>query len=193
MVQSLNLIGWLACVVYSTIPSFWLAIHPRAESWRSRRRSPYRVLLPLWIALWIVAALVTETWRHVVLYSSLWAWVPAAFLFGAGFWLYSKSGRDFSIQQLSGIPEVMPGAREQRLITVGIHSRVRHPVYLAHFCEMLTWSLGTGLAVCYALTALAVLSGAVMIRLEDKELEQRFGEDFNQYKRSVPAIFPRLH
>jgi len=67
--------------------------------------------------------------------------VPAAFLFGAGFWLYSKSGQDFSIQQLSGIPEVMPGAREQRLITAGIHSRVRHPAYLAHFCEMLAWRL----------------------------------------------------
>ena len=191
MVQSLNLIGWLACIVYSTIPLFWLAIHPRATYWRSRRRSPYRVLLPLWIALWIVAGLVTATWRQVVLYSSLWAWVPAVFLFGVGFWLYSKSGKHFSVQQLGGVPEVMPG--EQRLITAGIHSRVRHPVYLAHFCEMLAWSLGTGLADCYALTAFALLSGAVMIRLEDKELEQRFGEDFHQYKCSVPAMFPRLH
>jgi protein-S-isoprenylcysteine O-methyltransferase Ste14 len=191
MVQSLNLIGWLACIVYSTIPLFWLAIHPRAKYWRSRRRSPYRVLLPLWIAMWIAAGLITAPWRHLVLYSSLWARVPAVFLFGVGFWLYSKSGKHFSVQQLSGVPEVMPG--EQRLITAGIHSRVRHPVYLAHFCEMLAWSLGTGLAVCYALTAFALLSGAVMIRLEDKELEQRFGEDFHQYKSSVPAIFPRLH
>ena len=191
MVQSLNLIGWLACIVYSTIPLFWLAIHPRATYWRSRRRSPYRVLLPLWIAMWIVAGLVAATWRQVVLYSSLWAWVPAVFLFGVGFWLYSKSGKHFSVQQLGGVPEVMPG--EQRLITAGIHSRVRHPVYLAHFCEMLAWSLGTGLAVCYALTAFALISGAVMIKLEDEELEQRFGEDFKQYKSSVPAIFPRLH
>jgi protein-S-isoprenylcysteine O-methyltransferase Ste14 len=58
---------------------------------------------------------------------------------------------------------------------------------------MLAWSLGTGLAVCYALTAFALLSGAVMTNLEDKELEQRFGEDFRQYKSSVPAIVPRLH
>src|SRR6266702_146451 len=175
MTELLNLVAWLACIVYSTIPSFWLAIHPRAKYWRSRRRSPYRVLLPLWIAMWIVAGLVTATWRHVVLYSSLLPWVPAVFLFGGG------------------IPEVMAGAREQRLITAGIHNRVRHPVYLAHFCEMLAWSLGTGLAVCYALTAFALLSGAVMTNLEDKELEQRFGEDFRQYKSSVPAMFPRLH
>jgi hypothetical protein len=46
----LQLIGWLVCVVYSTIPAFWLMIHPFAERWRARhrsyRRSPYTVLLP---------------------------------------------------------------------------------------------------------------------------------------------------
>src|SRR5438876_10345713 len=103
MVQLVNLIGWLACIVYSTIPLYWLAIHPRAKYWRSRRRSPYRVLLPLWIAMWIAAGLITAPWRHLVLYSSLWAWVPAIFLFGVGFWLYSQSGQHFSVQQLSGI------------------------------------------------------------------------------------------
>src|SRR5438034_6367735 len=178
MVQSLNLIGWLACIVYSTIPLFWLAIHPRATYWRSRRRSPYRVLLPLWIAMWIVAGLITAPWRHLVLYSRLWAWVPAVFLFGVGFWLYSKSGKHFSVQQLGGTPEVMPGAREQRLITAGIHSRVRHPVYLAHFCEMLAWSLGTGLAVCYAFTALAFLGGEIMTGFTVRNLGRRSDENF---------------
>src|SRR6266705_3728513 len=108
MVQSLNLIGWLACIVYSTIPSFWLAIHPRATYWRSRRRSPYRVLLPLWIAMWIVAGLVTATWRHVVLYSSLWAWVPAVFLFGVGFWLYSQSGSILAFSNSAEFPKLWP-------------------------------------------------------------------------------------
>src|SRR5437667_9502090 len=169
MVQSLNLIGWLACIVYSTIPLFWLAIHPRAKYWRSRRRLPYRVLLPLWIAMWIAAGLITAPWRHLVLYSSLWAWVPAVFLFGVGFWLYSKSAKHFSVQQLSGILEVMAGAREQRLIIAGIHNLVRHLVYLAHFCEMLAWSLVIVLAVCYALTASALLSGSVMTNLEDND------------------------
>jgi len=156
MTESLNLIGWLACVVYSTIPLFWLAIHPRAKYWRLRRRSPYRVLLPLWIAMWIVAGLVTATWRHVVFYSSLWAWVPAALLFGAGFWLYSKSGKHFSVQQLGGIPEVMPGAGEQRLITAGIHSRLRHPVYSCAFsrnARLESWHWSRRLLCVYSIRA----------------------------------------
>jgi protein-S-isoprenylcysteine O-methyltransferase Ste14 len=56
---------------------------------------------------------------------------------------------------------------------------------------MLAWSLGSGLAVCYGLTALAIGTGAAMILAEDRELEQRFGADYRRYKENVPAIFPR--
>jgi protein-S-isoprenylcysteine O-methyltransferase Ste14 len=55
---------------------------------------------------------------------------------------------------------------------------------------MLAWSLGTGLAVCWALTVLAIVTGAVMITLEDKELEDRFGEQYRQYRSTVPAVIP---
>jgi protein-S-isoprenylcysteine O-methyltransferase Ste14 len=68
---------------------------------------------------------------------------------------------------------------------------MRHPVYLAHLCEMLAWSIGTGLVVCFGLTALAVILGSIMIRSEDAELEQRFGDSFRAYRDAVPALFPR--
>ncbi len=191
MTHWLDLGGWIACIVYATIPIFWLLVHPRAQYWRSRKRSPYVVLLPAWIAMWIVVGLLTSPWRHTLLYAKRWTWLPAIFLFSAGFWIYSKSGKYFSRAQLGGLPEVLPGHHEQKLVTSGIRSRVRHPVYLAHLCEMLAWSAGTGLAICYGLTAFAIVMGAVMIRLEDGELEQRFGEGYRQYKAAVPAIVPR--
>jgi protein-S-isoprenylcysteine O-methyltransferase Ste14 len=46
------------------------------------------------------------------------------------------------------------------------------------------------LTVCYALTAFAVLTGTLMIRLEDRELEQRFGEQYRDYRRKVSSILP---
>src|SRR5215469_7510915 len=107
MLPALNLIGWLACVVYSTIPSFWLTIHPSAKNWRSRP-PPYRVLLPIWMAMWIAVGLITARWRGVALYSSLWAWMPAGFPFGAGFWLYSQSGKLFSAKQLGDFQSSCP-------------------------------------------------------------------------------------
>jgi methanethiol S-methyltransferase len=191
MRTSLQLIAWLACAVYSTIPAFWLMIHPFAERWR-RRRSPYQVLVPLWIAMWIVMAAITSPWHRITIYQTIWSWAPAILLFAAGIFLYSKSGKTFTAEQLGGLPEVHGAHRDQRLVTEGIRSRVRHPVYLAHLCEMLAWSLGTGLAVCWGLTAFAILTGAVMIRMEDAELEKRFGDSFRAYRTSVPAILPRV-
>jgi protein-S-isoprenylcysteine O-methyltransferase Ste14 len=55
---------------------------------------------------------------------------------------------------------------------------------------MLAWSVGTGLTVCWALTAFAIVTGAAMIAMEDKELENRFGEEYRQYQSGVPAILP---
>ena len=188
----LQIIGWLACAVYSTIPAFWFMIHPFAEHWRARRGSPYVLLLPAWMAMWVAVALVTRPWRDALLYRTEWAWGVAALLFAFGLYIYSQSGKKFSAKQLGGLPEVHGGNREQRLVTDGIRSRVRHPVYLAHLCEMIAWSSGTGLAVCWALTAFAMITGAVMIRMEDAELEKRFGDSYRAYRKSVPAVLPRM-
>ena len=186
-------LAWAACCVYATIPSFWLTIHPWAEHWRARRRSPYRVLIPVWIAMWIVASAITASWRHVEIYSTLWTWIPAVALFSAGFSVYAFALRGFSAKQLGGLPEVLPGQKEHHLVTTGIRARVRHPVYLGHLCEMLGWSIGTGLVVCYGLTAFAVLTGAFMIRMEDAELRKRFGSDYAAYRERVRAVLPRLN
>lgn len=188
----LHTLGWLACVVYCTIPLFWFMVHPRAHRWRARIRSPFRVLVPAWITMWIGVAALTGPWRHVALYSTRWTWLPAALLFATGIFLYSRSGAHFSWEQLGGLPEVRADHPHDRLVTTGIRSRVRHPVYLAHLCEMLAWSLGTGLVVCWILTAFAIVTGTVMIGMEDAELEKRFGEEFRNYRSVVPAVLPRM-
>jgi len=189
--------GWLACVLYSTIPLFWLMIHPRAQRWRERGRSPYRVLVPAWIVMWAGVGALTGPWRQAALYSTVWSWVPAGLLFGAGFWIYARAGMHFSWAQLGGLPEIRQSDQQldhgkQRLVTTGIRARVRHPVYLGHLCEMIAWSVGTGLVVCWMLTAFAMITGAAMIRMEDAELEERFGEEYRRYRSSVPVILPRF-
>ena len=192
MLTLLRTAGWIACVVYSTIPGFWLLIHPRIEYWRSRRRSPYRILLPVWIGMWAAVATITAPWRSVLFYKNDWTWIPAFFLFCSGVMLYKLAHSEFSLTQLGGLPEVLQDHNQQRLVTTGIRARVRHPIYLGNLCEMLAWSLGTGLAVCWVLTALAIVTGAVMMIMEDKELGIRFGEEYRQYRSTVPAVLPRI-
>jgi protein-S-isoprenylcysteine O-methyltransferase Ste14 len=192
MIRLAGSVAWIACVAYATIPLFWLLIHPRAAYWRSRLRSPYRVLLPLWIAMGIVLGVATSPWRSIALYHTAWSWLPSAALLAAGMAIYALGGAGFSARQLAGLPEVLPAGQVQQLVTSGIRARVRHPIYLAHLLEMLAWSVGAGLLVCYVLTGFAILTGAFMIALEDQELERRFGEAYRQYRRKVPAALPRI-
>jgi protein-S-isoprenylcysteine O-methyltransferase Ste14 len=187
----LRTLGWVICAIYSTIPGYWMLIHPRADYWRAQR-SPYRLVLPLWAGILVIVLAATAPFRNASLYQSSWAWLPAACLFAEGIWLYKAGGARFSLQQLQGMPELSAAHSGQPLITTGVRARIRHPIYLAHFCEMLAWSIGTGLAVCFALVLLAIITGVIMIRAEDAELERRFGEPYRSYRESVPAIFPRL-
>ena len=192
MLRVLQTLGWLVCAVYSTIPGYWLLIHPQARYWRAQPRSPYRVLLPLWVSLLVIILLITTPWRRVTLYPSTWNWLPALVFFALGVWLYKSGGANFSLKQLQGVPEFTADHYEQRLVTTGIRARVRHPVYLAHLCEMLAWSIGTGLAVCCTLTAFAMFMGVFMIRAEDAELTDRFGAAYREYRDTVPAVLPKL-
>jgi len=191
MVAFVRVAGWLFAIVLSTIPAYWLLVHPRAEYWRSRRGARFRILGPLWIVIWIAAGAITRPWRHVVLYDSAYTWLAAVPFFAAGFYLYHRGRARFSLAQLIGRPEVQGEGFEQRLVSTGIRARVRHPVYLGHLCELIGWSIGSGLVVIYVLTAFAMITGAVMIRMEDDELGRRFGEPYRQYRKATPAVIPR--
>jgi protein-S-isoprenylcysteine O-methyltransferase Ste14 len=191
---TIRTLGWLACCIYGSIPSFWLIIHPRAENWRERkrqRRAVYNILVPLWIAMWMALFALTFTWRDRLLYRSRYSWAIALCLFVAGIFLYVKARHGFSPLQLSGHHELEPDRHQQQLVVTGIRQHVRHPIYLGHLLEMFGWSIGTGLLVCWALTAFAVITGAIMIRSEEEELIDRFGDSYRDYQKQVPAIIPR--
>jgi len=126
-----------------------------------------------------------------LLYDNPFSWHAAAPFFLLGLYLYHRARATFSFDQLIGRSEVQGDQFEQRLVTTGIHARVRHPVYLGHLCELIAWSIATGLTVVYGSTGFAIVTAAVMIRMEDAELEHRFGEPYRRYQQAVPAIIPR--
>lgn len=181
-------LAWLFGVAYSQVPTFWFLAHPFAERWRARRR-PYLILVPVWLSEMLLVAAITSPWHEVELYRIPWLWIPAAGLIVLGWYLYYAAHQGFTHEQLVGRSELESG-REQRLVTSGIRRRMRHPVYAAHFCELLALSLATGLAVLYGLLVYVVVADLVLIRLEDAELERRFGDTYRDYRRRVPAILP---
>src|SRR5579863_1654038 len=191
MCRAVLALAWFAGTIYATIPLFWLIVHPFAELLRTRR-SPYRVIIPSWFLMMAVVYFITWPWHDVVLYHSPVAWLAAGLLFAAAIFIYQHSHLDFSRSQVMGRSEVEPG-QEQRLVTVGIRQQIRHPIYLAHLCMLLAWTVGSGEVVLYGLTIFALLTGWPMIRQEEAELERRFGDEYRAYKRAVPAVLmPRV-
>src|SRR5258708_18378921 len=81
-------------------------IHPLAHRWRQQSRSPYRVLGPVRIALWIVLGAATLPWRKLPLYSTGWGWIPAVLLFATGIFFYIRAGASFIWWQLAGLPHI---------------------------------------------------------------------------------------
>lgn len=188
----LDFAGLAICSVYCTIPLFWLVVHRRIENWRNRGRRAYVTVIPLWAIFIIVVFCLGWRFRHVHLYQSWFAWIPAVLFILMGFALYQSATQGFDRAQIVGLDELEPERHRQQLITSGIRSKVRHPIYLGHFCEVFGWTLGTGSIAILAMLALAVVTGAVMIRKEDDELQQRFGEVFRRYRESVPSFLPEI-
>lgn len=183
-------VAWVVGTVYATIPIFWLAIHPFTNFWRRQNRSAFRFLLPFWALVIVIFLVVSYRWFPYQLYRTWIAILPAAASFVAAIVTYRGISKDFRRDQVIGQAELAPATHEQRLVMTGIHGRIRHPFYLAHLLMLLAWTVGSGLAVLYVLTGIAIASGALMIWLEERELEQRFGERYREYRHRVPALLP---
>jgi protein-S-isoprenylcysteine O-methyltransferase Ste14 len=177
--------------VYATIPLYWLSVHALIGRWRSTGRAAYAALLPLWMVYALIFFGLGWRFRHVHLYISFVPWLPAMLFLFLGFALYQAGMQSFGRSKIVGLEELEPERHRQELVITGIRSKVRHPLYLGHFCELFGWTLGTGSLPLIAMLAFAVGTGALMIRQEDDELEQRFGEPFRRYRNRVPAFLPK--
>jgi protein-S-isoprenylcysteine O-methyltransferase Ste14 len=192
MYGALLTLAWLVGTIYATIPLFALAVRPLAKLLHGRVHSPLQIIIPSWFIMMAIIYFMTWRWREVVLYRASLAWLASAFLFGTAIVIYHRSRMG-----LSPAPLVSGGGRDprpgRRLVTSGIRQQIRHPIYLAHLCMLLAWTVGSGGIVLYGLTVFALLTGWPMIRQEEAELESRFGNEYRAYRRAVPAaLIPRV-
>jgi protein-S-isoprenylcysteine O-methyltransferase Ste14 len=187
--RTLRLLAWIVCGIYATIPAYWMMVHPFAERWRSARYK-LKVLAPLWVVMWCIAWAASFPWRNSLLYHNAGTWVTAPLLWAVSVFMYVNGGRELSFMRLIGQHELEPEGHQDILITFGVHRLVRHPLYLGHFCTMLGFTLGAGTLACFGLFGFAVVTGAIMIAFEERELHARFGPAWEEYCDHTPAIFP---
>lgn len=116
----------------------------------------------------------------------IWFWAACALLgmgIGLAWWAVRALGDEWRLKAVV--------TEDHKLVTAGPYAFVRHPVYLSLFSMM----LGSGLMVCgNARLALACAIFAVgteiRVRAEEGLLRERFGAEFERYRKSVKAWLP---
>jgi protein-S-isoprenylcysteine O-methyltransferase Ste14 len=123
-----------------------------------------------------------------------WALIAIALLlYGATSWFELRTWRQLSIPTLVGIPELSrPGPREGKLLKDGIYRVVRHPRYVSAGIGVVGNALITNYVGVYVMILLVFPLGFVMLAFEERDLVNRFGDEYRQYQRDVPQIIPRF-
>ena len=173
---------------------YWFLIHPLAAFWR---RLGAGVAFALVTAVVLAAGFLLFPWRGVLRGPDLGTRWPVHAAGGvtlvvAG-WIRSRIGRHFPLRTLVGWTELAVDPQEEagRLITSGLHGRVRHPRYLQLLLSLAGWALVANHVGGYLAVALWIPGVWAIAVLEERELRLRFGPAYDDYRRRVPRFLPR--
>ncbi|HKX41437.1 MAG TPA: isoprenylcysteine carboxylmethyltransferase family protein [Burkholderiaceae bacterium] len=175
---------WLCWIAY------WWAASRGAKPTERREPMSSRLLhiVPLLLAvalLWLDR--VPGAWLNVRLYPwAPWVFWVAALITAAGL-LFTAWARVHLGRNWSGTVTLKRG---HELVTDGPYALVRHPIYTGLLAALIGSALARGewrgvLAVLIAWAALWR-----KLRLEERWMAERFGEQYTAYRRHVPALVP---
>lgn len=182
-------LGLVIIMIMPVVIVFWLVIHGGSSTWRKNRPQ-----LAYLVAGTVIAVVVVLCWRHRMtlvgtdLGFNLLLFISGAVIYLTSFVLWRPVKQHLNFRTFAGIPEV--ANEEIDLIRTGPFAMVRHPRYLMVAVGVLGWCLMANYAGAYGV-GLASLAGLLLvIRLEERDLVQRFGAAYLDYQREVPAVIP---
>jgi len=137
------------------------------------------VLLVAFLVVWAADSFLLRFTTFLVNGIPIWSpIIPAVFVFAAAVYFMNASHKDLFDTQETG------------LATGGVFGRVRHPMYLGTHLFYLALAIGSLSLVSVALWILIFAFYNVLANYEEKKLEERFGEEFLEYKRKVRKWLP---
>jgi protein-S-isoprenylcysteine O-methyltransferase Ste14 len=78
------------------------------------------------------------------------------------------------------------------LVTTGIYSHIRHPQYLGFLLMTFGMNLEWTTLFTFTLWPVIVVVYYRLAKMEEKEAEEVFGEEYRKYQQEVPMLLPRL-
>jgi protein-S-isoprenylcysteine O-methyltransferase Ste14 len=94
---------------------------------------------------------------------------------------------------IEGLGTPAPVAPTEHLVVGGVYRHVRNPMYVAVVAAILGQALLFGQPVLLWYAAGVALLQAAFVRLyEEPALRRRYGDEYDAYRRAVPAWWPQL-
>ena len=112
-------------------------------------------------------------------------------LLAFGFGMYVWSLRSLSVRRAFG-KELFKTAAESTLVTTGAYAHSRNPLYFSIMLLLAGWFCVSRFTPLGILTALAFVHFIFVAKWEEKELTERFGKTYLDYKTRVPFLIPSL-
>lgn len=187
---------YLALLVVMGVPGvfvFWFSIHPFVKFWRKLGvRGTYVIHIGLILAVALAAFQMRQALLAVDFGTQPLLLAASVAVYGLAFAVALQRRKGLGVKQLVGLPELALERPDNRLVTGGIYSRIRHPRYLELLLFLLGHALLTNYLALYVTLGVCLAGFAVLIRMEEKELRQRFGKDHELYCARVPRWIPRF-
>jgi protein-S-isoprenylcysteine O-methyltransferase Ste14 len=186
---------WVAVAVVVLVPpalTHWLVVHPFIAFWRKRGMAvTFSVVGAGYFGMAVVLFLVREP-----LLSVRGPWSPALAVLGGVLYLAAiaietQTRRRLSWRVLVGVPEIDPERRSSGLLTTGIYARIRNPRYLTFMIALAALTLFTNYLAVWVLAFSTWPAIRLIVHWEERELRDRFGEEYVDYCRRVPRFLPR--
>jgi len=112
-------------------------------------------------------------------------------LLAFGFGMYIWAIKSLSVRRAFG-KELFKTPAESTLVTTGAYAHSRNPLYFSVMLLLAGWFCVSRLTPLGILTVVAFIHFMFVAKWEEKELTERFGKTFLDYKASVPFLIPRL-
>lgn len=106
----------------------------------------------------------------------------------SGAYVFHAAFRQYHFSPFIGLTD----ENENKLNTGGILNRIRHPLYTATILWVTAYALWVPAVSSFISVACIFIYLPVGIWLEERKLIKRFGSDYLNYRKRVPALIPQF-
>jgi protein-S-isoprenylcysteine O-methyltransferase Ste14 len=187
---------WLAAVTIVAVPPFillWFFVHPFTRRWRKLGPAgAYPILSAILATIMVIIYQFRVPLLRLHFPVSRPLTALAIVLFLASMALGVLRSRRLGPAVMLGFPQLSAQDRPGTLVTDGIYSYLRHPRYVEAGIGLAAVALFANYLSVYIIAAAYIPIVYLVVLLEERELRERFGEQYDDYAKRVPRFFPRI-